>query len=73
MPFTMYLSSTALPSFLTSPQTPCDRRVLWVTTPLSVDHVETDGKSQPSLTPQILCQQAWRMLGHMGLRSSPGL
>ena len=73
VPLTTCLSPTVLPSFLTSPQTPCDGWVLWVATPLSVDHVETDGKSQPSLTAHIPYQQAWRMLGHVGLSSSTGL
>ena len=63
------LSPAVLPSLLTSQQTACDGWVLWVTTLLSVDPVETDEKSQTSLTPS----QAWRMLGHVGLRSGPGL
>ena len=71
---TTCLSPAVLPSsLLTSPQTACDGRVLWVSTPLSVDCVESDGKSKTSLTaPPILGQQAWRMLGHVGLRSGTG-
>ena len=45
------LSPAVLPSsLLTSSQTACDGWVLWVATPLSVDCMETDGKSQTSLT-----------------------
>ena len=47
---TMCLSPPVLPSFLTSLQTACDGRVLWVATLLLVDSVEADGKSQPSVT-----------------------
>ncbi|CAM9157476.1 unnamed protein product, partial [Rangifer tarandus platyrhynchus] len=47
---TTCLSPAVLSSFLTSPQSPCDGCVLWVTIHLSADHVETDGRSQPSLT-----------------------
>ena len=42
------LPPAVLPSLLTSPQTPCDGRVLWVTTALSVDCMETDGMPFPS-------------------------
>ena len=38
------------PSFLTSLQTASDGRVLCVATRLSVDSVDADGKSQPSVT-----------------------
>ena len=57
----------------TKPQTSCDGLVLLVSEPLSVDHMEIDGRSQPSLTPCILCQQNWKMLGHVRLKSSPAL
>ena len=75
---TMCLSLAVLPSLLTSPQTACEGRVFWGTTLPSVDPMETDGKSQTSLTPppthtHRLCQQAWRMLGHVERRSGPGL
>ena len=69
---TLCLCRTVPPSLLTSPQTACNGWVLWVTTPLSVDCVETNGMSQLS-DPCVLCQQIWRMLGLVGLRSSPGL
>ena len=44
------LSPPVKPSFLTSLQTASDGRVLCVATLLSVDSVEADGKSQPSVT-----------------------
>lgn len=47
---TMCLSLAVLPSLLTSPQTACEGRVFWGTTLPSVDPMETDGKSQTSLT-----------------------
>ena len=64
------LPPAVLPSLLTSPQTPCDGRVLWVTTALSVDCMETDGKSQASVTThhsvsagledaQAFCAELW--------------
>ena len=55
------------------PQTSCDGLILLVSDPLSVDHMETDGRNQPSLTTCILCQQNWKMLRHVSLKSSPGL
>ena len=61
---TKCLCPPVLPSFLTSPQTACDGRVLWVTTPLSTDSVETDGKSQTSVIPSSVLpglQDAWAL------------
>ena len=72
---TTCLSPVIPPSFLTSPQPPCDGCALWVANHLSADHVEMDGRSQPSLTtpPPFLCQQTWRKLKQVELRSGPGL
>ena len=61
---TKCLCPPVLPSFLTSPQTACDGRVLWVTTPLSTDSVETDGKNQTSVIPSSVLpglQDAWAL------------
>ena len=41
----------------TGPWTSFDGLVLLVSNPLSVAHMETDGRNQPSLIPCILCQQ----------------
>ena len=72
---TTCLSPTVLhSSLLTSPQTACDGRVLWVTIP-PISGLLGDRWKEPDLSYlplHILCQWAWRMLGHVGLRSGTG-
>lgn len=69
---TLCLSPTVPPSLLTSPQTACNGWVLWVTP--SIGGLCEDEWNEPALSdPCVLCQQIWRMLGLVGLRSSPGL
>ena len=65
---TMCLSPPVQPCFLTPLQTASDGWVLCVATLLSVDSVEADGKSQPSVTTPFVSSGA----SSKGLMSGPG-